>query len=146
MCRQSGATLIELLVVLTIMGIALMVTAPNLKPAEAPLQTASRLTEGFILQARSSAIATTSAYRVVPDGEDRLLLEYAAKCDDSTWTAETYSILELPDEVTMTDTGWSVCFSRRGISSTNVTVTLTHPDFGSSQVEVLLGGSTRVIS
>ena len=44
----------------------------------------------------------------------------------------------------MTDSAWVVCFNARGISSNNLTVTLSHPDRGSRQVEVLLGGATRV--
>jgi Tfp pilus assembly protein FimT len=143
--QQSGASLLELLAVLAIVGIAVMVMALNLRPAEAPVQTAARLVEGFILQARSTAIATTSAYRVMPDGEKRLTVDYAGECDDATWTPEPHSVLELPRDVTMSDTGWSVCFTRRGISTANVIVTLSHPDRGSSQVEVLLGGGTRVI-
>ena len=75
---ESGATLIELMVVIGIMAIAAMTFTLNLRPAEAPLQTATRLTEGFILQARSMAIATTSAYRVLPSDNDTLVVEYAA--------------------------------------------------------------------
>jgi Tfp pilus assembly protein FimT len=138
--------MLELLVVVAILGIAAMVMAVNLRPAEAPVRTAARLVEGFILQARSTAIATTSAYRVIPDGATRLVVEYAGDCGDSTWTAEPDTVLELPSGVTMTDTAWSVCFTRRGLSTSNVTVTLDHPERGTSQVEVLLGGGTRVAS
>jgi hypothetical protein len=53
--------------------------------------------------------------------------------------------LNLPDGVTLADTGWSVCFSSRGISSDNVVITLQHDVYGSEQVEVLLGGTTRVV-
>ena len=53
--------------------------------------------------------------------------------------------LNLPQGVTLTDTSWSVCFSSRGISSDNVVLTLQHDVYGSEQVEVLLGGTTRVV-
>ncbi len=146
MKKQSGSSLIEILVVLAIFGIAAGILALNLRPAEAPLQTASRLAEGFILQARSSAIATTSAYRIVPDGPGRLIAEYASDCDDATWTTEEHTVLDLPTDVTLTDTAWSVCFTRRGMAAANVYVTLSHPRLGTRQVEVLLGGGTRVVS
>jgi len=138
--------MLELLIVLAIVAIVVGATAINLEPAEAPLQTGSRLVEGILLQARSSAIATTSAYHVVPDGNRRLVVEYAGNCGDADWTPEPGAAIELPDKVSMSSTAWSVCFSRRGISTDNVTVTLNHPDLGSSQVEVFLGGATRVIS
>jgi len=144
--KQSGASLIEILVVLAIVGIAATIMALNLRAAEAPLQTAARLTEGFILQARSTAIATTSAYRIVPDGSQRLVMEYAADCDDATWITEDHTVLELPRDVNLTSTAWSVCFTRRGLAAANVFVTLTHPDLGTRRIEVLLGGGTRVIS
>ena len=146
MSRQAGASLLEVLVVVAIIALFFAATLANLKPAEAPLQTGSRLVEAFIFQARSSAIATTSVYRVLPDGAGRLVTEYADACDDVTWNSEPGGVLQLPDEVTMTDTDWTVCFGRRGLSTANLTVTLVHPDFGSKQVEVLLGGTTRVIS
>jgi len=144
--EESGATLIELMVVVGIMAIAALTFTLNLRPAEAPLQTATRLTEGFILQARSTAIATTSAYRVVPSDDDTLIVEYADDCDDATWTTEPHTVLDLPDTVSMTATDWSVCFSRRGISSSNVVVTLTDSELDSSQIEVLLGGGIQVVS
>ena len=146
MSRQAGASLLETLVVVAIIALFVAATLANLQPAEAPLQTGSRLVEAFIFQARSSAIATTSVYRVLPDGAGRLVTEYADACDDVTWTSEPGGVLHLPDEVTMTDTDWTVCFGRRGLSTANLTVTLVHPDFGSKQVEVLLGGATRVLS
>lgn len=145
MNRQSGVSLVELMVALALLAMAAAATTVNLEPAEQPLVTGSRLVEGFILQARSSAIATTSAYRVVPAGPSRLVAQYANDCGDATWTPEPAQRLELPDEVKMTATDWSICFSRRGVASANVTVTLTHPDRGAVQVEVLLGGATRVV-
>ena len=146
MNRQSGYSAIEMLTTLAVIGIVAGVITINLEPAEAPLQTGSRLVEGLLLQARSSAIATTSAYRVVPEGDRHLVIEYAGDCGDATWTNEPGAGIELPEEVSMSSTTWSVCFSRRGISTDNVTIALDHPTLGSSQVEVCLGGATRVTS
>ena len=49
---QTGIGLPELLVVVAIMGIALGAAALYLKPAEAPLQLAAELLEGYFRQAR----------------------------------------------------------------------------------------------
>jgi prepilin-type N-terminal cleavage/methylation domain-containing protein len=145
MNRQSGLSVLELLATLAILAVVATVTTINLEPAEAPLQTGSRLVEGAIQQARSSAIATTSAYRVRPGSASRLVVERAGECDDADWIDEPRAAVDLPDEVTVTDTGWSVCFTRRGIANDNVMVTLVHPRLGSRRVEVFLGGATRVI-
>ena len=90
-------------------------------------------------------MATTSAYRIVPDGAGRLLTEHADRCGDVSWTSEPGNALDLPDEVTLSDTDWTVCFGRRGLSTDNLTLTLVHPEYGSRQIEVLLGGTTRVL-
>ena len=135
----------ELMVGLAIMGLALGAAGLFLRPAAAPLQTGTVLVEGYFRQARMKAIAHTSAYRVRAITTDRLRLEFANTCSAVTWTASDALDLELPQDVALTSTTWSVCFTSRGISQNNVVVTLTHAEYGSRQVEVLLGGTTRVI-
>jgi hypothetical protein len=73
------------------------------------------------------------------------MVESAATCSDTTWTTDGDLRLELPGGVTMNDTTWSVCFSSRGISLNNITVTLVHTKYGTRDIEVLLGGTTRII-
>ena len=56
--------------------------------------------------------------------------------------------LSLPARVTIaapTPLNWSVCFDTRGVTSANIIITLAHPELGSQQVEVLLGGSVRAL-
>jgi hypothetical protein len=90
-------------------------------------------------------MATTSAHRVSPSDASNLAVEYANTCSDTTWTTDGNMELKLPDGVTMSDTSWSVCFSSRGISLNNVTVTLGHTKYGTRDIEVLLGGTTRIL-
>jgi hypothetical protein len=137
-------TMGEVLVVLALMGIGLGVAAIRLDSIDTPLRSGSTLVEGFLREARLNAIATTSAYRVSPDGTAALRAEHAASCSATSWTPAAME-LELPQGVAFDSTSWSVCFGSRGISSANVVVTLTHPEEGSVQVEVLVGGTTRVV-
>ena len=53
--------------------------------------------------------------------------------------------LNMPSGVEFDSTSWTVCFSSRGISADNIKVALSHDDYGTIGVEVLLGGTTRVI-
>ena len=69
----------------------------------------------------------------------------AANCSATTWTSDPDVQLELHDGVTFADTSWTVCFSSRGISDTNLVITLSHPHSGTRDVELLLGGTTRVL-
>lgn len=138
-------TLTELLVVLAILGISVTAATQNLRPLETPLQTGASLVQGMFRQARLRAIASTSAYRVSPAGSQILIAETAASCAETTWTSDPDVLVEMPDDVTMSPTSWTVCFSGRGLSTNNVTVTLNHPYYGTREIEVLLGGTTRVI-
>ncbi len=144
MRRQQGMTLVEVLAVLALLGLGLGAAALYLRPLEMPLQTGVALTQGMFDQCRLKAMATTSAYRVSPADSGTLVGASAPSCASGTWTADPGTTVELPDGVSI-DTGWSVCFSARGVSSDNLTVQLSHAEYGTRQVEVLLGGTTRVL-
>ena len=143
--NARGASLIELLVIVTLLGLSVTAVAFYLRPMETPLHSGTVLLEGFLRQVRRQAMATTSAYRAVPLGQDHLIAQRATSCLDTTWTDDPTIDIDLPQGVTMTDSTWRVCFSSRGISANNVIITLNHADFGQKQVEVLIGGTTRVL-
>ena len=142
---DAGLTVTELLAVLALVGLLLGITALRLDRAEAPLNTGARLLDGLFKQARTKAMATTSAHRVTALDSSTLVAASADLCSDTVWATDPRLQLELPDDVTLTVTSWTICFSSRGDSSTNTVVTLQHPDLGTRQVEVFLGGMTRVL-
>lgn len=142
---ESGTSLIELLAVLAVVGLTLGAATAILKPAEAPLETSAVLLEGFFTRARARAMATTSAYRITAADANTVVADYAANCAAATWTREDRMDLDFPDEVTLSDTSWTACFTSRGAASANVVVTLNHPRTGSAQVEVFTGGSARIV-
>jgi hypothetical protein len=142
---ESGTSLIELIAVLAVIGVTVGAATAILKPAAAPLETGAVLLEGFLTRARARAMATTSAYRITAADASNIVADYAANCAAATWTAEEGMKLELPDEVTLADTSWTVCFSSRGTSSTNFVITLNHPRTGFEQIEVFTGGSARIV-
>lgn len=143
--NTSGFTVIELLVILAVLGIALASASLFLKPAAAPLQSATVLTEGYMRQIRARAMSTTSAYRMAPIDATRMGSSYAASCDATTWTDDPDFELELPRGVELSSTAWNLCFSSRGLASNNLTISLQHDQFGTRDIEVLLGGTSRVL-
>jgi len=143
--RQSGFTMIEVLVVVAILGIALVGASLYFKPMEGRLQAAVVLAEGQFRQARVLAMATTSAFRVKADGSTRIVAESADSCSATTWATVPELDVDLPDDVTLTGTAWSFCFGARGVSNVNATIALQHPRLGTTQIEVLRGGTTRII-
>jgi prepilin-type N-terminal cleavage/methylation domain-containing protein len=142
---QRGMTVIEVLVVLFILSIAITTVAMNLQPVASPVDTSTNLLEGVFREARLNAIATMSAYRVSPASTTRLQGEKGASCSATSWSVDQSLSTTLPTGVTMSPSSWSVCFSSRGISTANVIVTVAHPTYGSKRVEVLYGGTSRVL-
>jgi hypothetical protein len=145
MCRASGSSLIELLAVIALVGVAVAATAVYLHPIEAPLQVGSAALEGYFRQARGRALATTSAYKVSASTPRSLQAQYANDCAETNWTPDPKLQLQLPPDVALASTSWSVCFNSRGLADANLQVTLNHPEEGSQQVEVLRGGASRVM-
>jgi len=145
MRRQSGVTLVELLIAMAVLGLCLTMSTLYLKSTDNPLQTGSVLLEGSMREARLLAIAETAAYRVTPQDTHTVRMERAATCGAATWTDAPTPAVAMPDGVTIVTEGWTVCFNSRGISSDNVVIELSHADYGARKVEVLLGGTTRVI-
>jgi len=143
--RQAGLSLVELLAVLAVLGVVAMIGALYLTPAAAPLQEGTILLESLFRQTRMKAMATTASYRLAPTDSGRITAERANSCGDEIWASADDLYLQLPEGVSMAETDWSLCFGARGVSSENIVVTLTHSKFGTRRVEVLLGGTTRVL-
>ena len=145
MDRCAGMSLLEVLLVLGLIGIALGAAGLYLRPMEDPLEVGATELEGMMRQARARALASTSACRISALSNRLARGEIADSCASTTWTGDPALVLELPRRVTMSDSSWSVCFNSRGLSDTNLLLTVTHPDSGSMQVEVLRGGAARVL-
>ena len=145
MNKERGASLIEVLGLLALIAVALGAIAMKMQTLGSPLDTSTSLLEGVFREARLNAIATMSAYRVSPSSTTRLKGEKGSTCSATTWTVDNSMRTDLSTGVTQSPTNWSVCFNSRGISTANVIVTLTHPKYGSRRVEVLVGGTSRVL-
>lgn len=142
--QATGSTLVELLAVVAIVGISVVAAALYLKPFEAPVESGATQVAALLRLARSRAMATTSAYRVYPSTADQIRADFAPSCGAATWTNDAELGIDLPRDVTTTSTAWAVCFNSRGVSTNNVTVSIAHADYGTEQIEVLLGGAVRV--
>jgi Tfp pilus assembly protein FimT len=143
--HAAGFSVTELLAVVFVIGLTASVGMPMLMRAEAPLDSAATLLQGHLRQVRARAMATTSAYRVTRPAANRLGAETAERCSDSDWTAEAGLDLELPQGVTVVESGWTLCFSSRGVADENMILTLEHFGSGQREIEVLLGGTTRLL-
>jgi prepilin-type N-terminal cleavage/methylation domain-containing protein len=145
MRRCPGFSLVELMAVLAVSAMALGMLALYLTPMESALENGRELTRGFLRRARATAMATTSAYRVRPDGVGALIAETAPSCGSAVWTGDPDLRLDLARGIRLADPSWSICFSSRGMADANLVVELRHERSGSVRFEVLRGGTTRIL-
>jgi len=145
--RSAGMTLVELLAVLAVLGISLAFVSLGFGRMGTPLDTGVALVEAKLRQARAQAIVTTSACRVRPDGSAALIIETADRCSSGSWTANSGADgrVELADGVSLSDPTWTVCFNSRGVSSAAQVLELIGPQRETGRIEVLRGGTTRVL-
>lgn len=142
----AGTSLVEALAVLAVLAVLLGMAAVSLDPLETPVRRGSDLLMGALRQARATAMATTTAHRLRPLTNRLLIVEHAPSCSSGAWTEDPKLDIELPDQVTLDDAGWTVCFDTRGTASANLLLTLEHPRYESEIVEVLMGGAVRPVS
>ncbi len=141
---QRGFTLIELLVTLSVSAALMGIVAANLSAYNRSSKNAVSMVQGFFKQARAKGISRTAAYRVYAESSGkRILTSFANTCASATFTPDTSLVLEMPQGTTLLSPTWNVCFSARGLATTNVTVPIKTTDAGTKTIEVLLGGGTR---
>lgn len=139
----SGFSLPEALAVLAVLAITATLGAASLQALLSPLRRGSEHVEALFMQVRAKAMVTTHAHRIRPSSGGSLVVEYAPSCEAAAWTLDLQMKLQLPDAVAFEESGWSVCFSNRGIASENLFLTLVHHSYGQRRLEVLRGGSLR---
>lgn len=144
--KRRGFTVIEVLIVLAMLAILFAVAFNDLRPLSNPLRNGQTQVAGFFKQVRVRAMATTSAYQVLPstnpgDNPNRVIIaQYANTCSAGNWTIDPNFRLELPQGVQLSGTTWSLCFSSRGFANPGLTVGLANAQGQTRQVEILLGG------
>ena len=146
-----GFSLVELLIVLAVVGVVLAIAALNLRPLGAPLDQAANGLAGSLRQARTKAMATTSAYRVRPTSPTRVITERANRCgaDTDAWTNVPGMTFELEGNIVLAADDWEVCFTNRGMARANSggdSVEVAHASDSSRtrNVTTLLAGGVRV--
>ena len=140
---ERGSSLFEVLVVLVLIGILLATAISNLDQLNRPMEAATAEVIGFLKQARARGMSTTRAYTVRPTSTEHLIAEFSTECGESA-TADERLTLDLPRGVLLNGTSWSVCFSPRGLATSDPTIELIDDDGRTKTLEVFLGGAVRV--
>ncbi len=142
--EAGGFSLLEMIIVISLLGIvsgfAVLSLERMINPAESGAATAAH----FMKEVRARAMSTTFSYRIRASDTRTIIAEFASSCDSASFTADEELILLLPDEVTMTDLSWSVCFSQRGFAEASESIPLEDLYGTEHTVQVFLGGAVRV--
>ncbi|WP_423247907.1 prepilin-type N-terminal cleavage/methylation domain-containing protein [Thermus albus] len=133
--KGPGLTLLELLIVLSVLAIVAGIAALDVRPLYDPLQDSLARSEGYLKNVRAKAMATTSAYQVILEG-NKLKARYASRCSsDLTFTTDPQLVQEYPSGITvlLSPADAFVCFTSRG---TLVFTTNTQSFSGNPQVQL----------
>jgi prepilin-type N-terminal cleavage/methylation domain-containing protein len=141
--REHGFTLIEVVAVLGLLSVVSLIAISNIKVLENPLTSASSLISHHFRLVRGRAISQTRSIRVKPSGTKQIIAEFAQNCSSETFTALPELTLKLDNDVALSGTTWSICFTQRGLVDDAVNFTITSRG-ASRRVDVALGGGVRV--
>ena len=141
---ERGFTLFELLVAVGFAGILSSTVVYSLRDLNSPSDNASAQVMTYLKKARAKALATTFALRVGPSSNGRQLTAgYADSCTATTFTSDPEMTFNLPTDATFADPTWRLCFSARGMLSTDADIEIEDPK-KSVVIEVALGGGMRL--
>lgn len=144
---EQGSSVFELLAIAVIMAILFASIAPNLKGINDPLQNGSQELAGLFKQTRAKALQTTRAYLLQPVSGVRVQAGFANTCEEALAdgvTLDPQLVLDLPNDVQLRESGWSVCYSARGTSNVNIELAIDSDEGRSRSLEVFLGGAVRL--
>lgn len=135
----------ELVAVVGVMTLLLLIAVSNLKELNRPLLNGTAHVTSYLKQVRAKALTATSAYEIYPLSPTELRARFANSCNATEFTDDPLLTLTMPDGAVIVESEWTVCFNSRGLASDNVTISVQDLDLQQRQVEVLLGGSVRVM-
>jgi len=147
---QRGFTLIELLIVIAIIGIMGVLSVYGLRGLRNDLTANASELEAQVKLTRSKAMTTTRAYRLIQVSDNRIEAEWSERCNDANgWEKDEAIWMELSERVTISGTQdvtdkVIICFTSRGLASTNPILTLENLQGDTVEVEVFVGGAVEV--
>lgn len=141
---SSGFTILELITVMTIAGILSGMAVMNLNALSNTSENAAAEFAAFLKQTRARAITSTAAYFVQPSNNHKVITKIGNNCSDTSPVVDPLLAINFPTGASLASTTWSLCFSSRGLSDSNLSVTINDIHSRTRTVEVLLGGSIRI--
>ncbi len=141
---QAGHTFVEVMVVFSLVAALTGFASINMHDLEDAGHGSALQLSSLIKTTRAKAISKTSAYFLKPSSTAQILGYRGKSCADPSPQIDSQISLDLSDGVTMTDTGWQICFTPRGLVKNSVSVFLQDQYQREFEVQVFMGGTVRI--
>jgi len=142
--EEKGFTLIELMVVLSVIALISMTAFANIKVLDNPLHNAVSSNLIFLQLARAKAISKTRYCKVYPSFNKQIVVAFGSSCETAT-DVDSSTKYDFPTGTSLSNTDWSICFTPRGFSHTNISFDITNQTAQTSTIEVSLGGGAKEV-
>lgn len=145
MRSQRGFSLLELMVTMGLVTVLLGIAAMSFRELSSAERNGAEQLAGFLKQARAKAVNSTLAYTVFPDPSDsgHVIATRGTACS-APQTVDSALELELPTGAELAATGWSICYTPRGLSQNSADIVVRHGS-DTKTVRVVLGGGAKVL-
>lgn len=140
--NAQGFSAIELVVTFAVISLLVGFMAYNFKDMSQPALNGASGVVGFVKRTRAKALGTTYAYTITPSSATQLIASYGTTCSSPSQTTDSRLSLTLPEGARFAQTGWSICFSARGIAEDSINLGIVDDD-ETKTVQIASGGGAR---
>jgi Tfp pilus assembly protein FimT len=141
---MRGFGIIELIATLSIAFILAGMAMFNARAIYHPSRGGAEQLASFLKSARAKALATTSTYTIIPVSESEVITTFSTACSSTEQTEDPEMRLVLTDGARLANIDWSICYTSRGTSNSSAIIDVID-NYGSKQVQIVLGGGVRVL-
>lgn len=141
---MRGFGIIELVATLSVAFILAGMAMINARALYHPSRGGAEELASFLKAARAKALATTSTYTIVPISETEVITTVSTSCSSTEQVEDPDMRLTLSGGASIADLEWEICYNSRGTSNSSAIIDVSD-NYGTRQIQVVLGGGVRVL-